>query len=156
MDRRAQVETRRNRDVAELVAEWRGITDAMVAYMGHAGDRPINDIIIHEQDLRGALGAHGAADTPAAQHVRDRFAQRLAGRVTDLPPLELRGQRWTWRSADGEPAAVVAATDADLARALVSRRSAAQLRSWTVAGDIEPYLEGFAILGNLPSSDLHE
>ncbi|WP_328856040.1 maleylpyruvate isomerase family mycothiol-dependent enzyme [Williamsia herbipolensis] len=152
----AQVEARRDRSVTELVAEWRGITDAMVAHIRSSGDRPVNDIVIHEQDLRGALGAHGATDTPAAQHVRDRFAERLAGRIAELPPLELRGQRWTWRSADGDPAAVIAATDADLARALVSRRSAAQLRSWTVAGDIEPYLEGFAILGDLPSTDLHE
>lgn len=152
----AQVEARRDADVTDLIAEWRGLTDAMTEHLRAEGDRPINDIVIHEQDLRGALRIHGATDTSAAQHVRDRFARRLGDRLTDLPVLELRGSRWTWRSTDGDPAAVVVASDADLARALVSRRSAAQLRAWTITGDIGPYLDAFAILGPLPESDLSE
>ena len=53
-------------------------------------------------------------------------------------------------------AVVVQASDFDLARALVTRRSAAQLRSWTVRGDVTPYLDAFAMLGPLPSADLTE
>ena len=152
----AQVEARRDADVTDLIAEWRGLTEAMVEHLRTAGDRPINDIVIHEQDLRGALRIHGATDTPAAHHVRDRFAGRLGDRLGDLPCLELRGNDWDWRSADGEAAVVVAASDADLARALVSRRSAAQLRAWTISGEIGPYLDAFAILGDLPETDLSE
>ena len=44
----------------------------------------------------------------------------------------------------------------DLARALVTRRSAAQLRAWTVRGDVAPYLDAFAMLGPLPAADLTE
>ena len=139
-----------------LIAEWRGLTDAMVEHLRTVDDRPINDIVIHEQDLRGALRIRGATDTAAALHVRDRFAGRLGDRVDGLPTLALRGTRWNWRSADGEAAVVVAASDADLARALVSRRSAAQLRAWTVVGDVEPYLDAFAALGTLPTIDLAE
>jgi len=51
---------------------------------------------------------------------------------------------------------LVRAGDFDLARALVTRRSAAQLRSWTVRGDIEPYLDAFSLLGPLPEADLTE
>jgi hypothetical protein len=51
---------------------------------------------------------------------------------------------------------VVRAPDFELARALMARRSAAQLRSWTVTGDVAPYLAAFATLGTLPSSDLAE
>lgn len=152
----AQVDARRDRDVAELIAEWRGLTDAMVAHLRASGDRPINDITIHEQDLRGALRIRGATDTAAAHHVRDRFAARLGDRVTGLPTLALRGTDWRWRSSDDEPTVVVAASDADLARALVSRRSAAQLRAWTVTGDVTPYLDAFAMLGGLPDTDLAE
>jgi hypothetical protein len=50
----------------------------------------------------------------------------------------------------------VAASDFDLTRALMTRRSAAQLRAWTRRGDIEPYLPAFATLGDLPTADLGE
>ncbi len=48
------------------------------------------------------------------------------------------------------------ASDVDLARAALSRRSAAQLRSWTVSGDVARYLDCFAFLGALPEADLVE
>ena len=51
---------------------------------------------------------------------------------------------------------VLRAPTFDLTRALVTRRSAAQLRSWTVRGDVTPYLDAFAMLGPLPSTDLTE
>ena len=51
---------------------------------------------------------------------------------------------------------VLRAPDFEFARALVTRRSADQLRSWTAQGDVEPYLDGFALLGPLPPVDLAE
>ena len=44
----------------------------------------------------------------------------------------------------------------DLARALTSRRTADQLRSWTRRGDVAPYLDAFARLGPLPTAPLPE
>jgi uncharacterized membrane protein len=69
--------------------------------------------------------------------------------------VALSGDHWTW----GDPATadtVLRAPDFDLARALVTRRSAAQLRAWTVRGDVEPILAAFALLGSLPAVDLTE
>jgi hypothetical protein len=151
-----QVDARRGRDIPTLVAEWRGITEPMRAYMREHGTRPLGDVVIHEQDLRGALGTPGAHDTPGLAAIRDRMLRRFAPRVADLPTLALEGDRWRWRSGDREPAAVVRAADFELARALMARRSAAQLRSWTVAGDLDPYLPAFATLGGLPERDLSE
>jgi hypothetical protein len=76
----------------------------------------------------------------------------------DLPPIALVGDAWTWTSqGEADDAAVlVRAPDFDLARALVTRRSAAQLRGWTVRGDVGRYLDAFAMLGALPSVDLTE
>ena len=41
-------------------------------------------------------------------------------------------------------------------RALLARRSADQIRSWTRSGDVEPVLDAFATLGSLPQDDRHE
>lgn len=151
------VTERRDHDVAALVREWRGVTEPMRAYL-RENPRPLGDVIIHEQDLRGALAVPGAQDTPGLHAIRDRFVPRFGGRVATLPPLALVGAAWSWASA-GSPddaAVVVRAPDFDLARALVTRRSAAQLRGWTVRGDVGPYLDAFAMLGPLPAADLTE
>ena len=154
-----QVQIRRDRDVPALVAEWQAVAEPLRAWMRANTTRPLNDVVIHEQDLRGALGAPGAQDTPALQALRERYTGRLGDRVTDLPPIALVGDDgWAWVSRGGvdDAAMVLRALTFDLTRALVTRRSAAQLRSWTVRGDVEPYLDAFAMLGSLPTADLAE
>ena len=152
-----QVARRRDRDVGALVEEWRSVAGPLRDWMAAHGTRPLFDVTIHEQDLRGALGAPGAQDTPAMAAVRDRYAARLADRLRGRPPLSLVGERWRWDSEPGtEPAVVVRAPDFDLTRALLARRSAHQLRAWTVPGDVEPYLDAFTALGPLPETDLSE
>ena len=153
------VTERRGRDVAALVAEWQAVAGPLRDWMAANTVRPLGDVIIHEQDLRGALGVPGGQDTEGLHAIRDRFVDRLAPRVADLPPIALVGEQgWTWASHGGvdEAATVLRAPDFDLARALVTRRSAAQLRAWTVRGDVAPYLDAFAMLGPLPSADLTE
>jgi len=146
----AQVDARAGRGTAPLIAEWRGNTGPLRAWMAEHGVRPLNDVVIHEQDLRGALGIPGAHDTAALSALRDRFAGRVADAVAaaGLAPLGMRGG--TWSHGPEDAAVVVRAPDFDLARAVVARRSADQLRSWTVRGDVEPYLDCFATLGPLP------
>jgi uncharacterized protein (TIGR03083 family) len=153
-----QVARRRGRDVAALVAEWREVAEPLRAAMRENGPRPLGDLIIHEQDLRGALGVPGGQDTPGLHAILDRFVPRFAARVADLPPVALVGDGWSWasRGTPDDAAVVVRASDFDLARALVTRRSAAQLRAWTVRGDVTPYLDAFALLGSLPTTDLTE
>jgi uncharacterized protein (TIGR03083 family) len=152
------VTERRGRDVAALVAEWQEVAEPLRAWMRANTVRPLGDVIIHEQDLRGALGVSGGQDTEGLHAIRERFVGRLGPRVADLPPIALVGEHWTWTSAGtvDDAATVLRAPDFDLARALVTRRSAAQLRAWTVRGDVAPYLDAFAMLGPLPAADLTE
>lgn len=149
-----QVESRRDRDVAALVEEWRGITEPMQAYLRDVSPRPLGDVVIHEQDLRGALGASEAQDTPGLAAIRARMVGRFAHQVNGMPVISLEGETWSWRSGDGVPAVVVRASDFDLARMVMSRRSEAQIRGWVVQGDVGPYLPAFAALGGLPEQDL--
>lgn len=152
----AQVGARADHDVASLVAEWQGVTAPLSDWMARHGTRPLADVIIHEQDLRGALDEPGAQDNPGLDTVRDRMAERFGARVVaaGLPPIALVGPTWECRVGDGPATTVLEASAFDLFRALVSRRSAAQLRSWVLEGDVTPYLDAFAGLGPLPAADL--
>jgi uncharacterized protein (TIGR03083 family) len=154
----AQVAKRRGLDVPALVSEWQTVTAPLQDWMVTRGTRPLGDVIIHEQDLRGALGVPGGQDSGGVRAIRDRFLLRFAERLGGLPPIALVGEGWQWVS-NGVPEAaevVVSATDFDIARALVTRRSEGQLRAWTARGDIGSYLQAFAMLGALPSVDLAE
>ena len=153
-----QVQARRGHDVAALVAEWQAVAGPLRDWMRANNVRPLGDVIIHEQDLRGALGVPGGQDSDGVRAIRERFVGRFAPRVADLPPIALVGDTWTWvsRGSADDAAVVLRASDFDLDRALVTRRSANQLRSWTVRGDVTPYLDAFAMLGPLPSADLTE
>jgi uncharacterized protein (TIGR03083 family) len=154
-----QVQVRRDRDVPALVAEWQAVAEPLRAWMRANTVRPLNDVLIHEQDLRGALEVPGGQDAEGWAAIRERFTGRLAGRVGDLPPIALVGDDgWAWVSRDAvdDAAVVLQAPTFDLTRALVTRRSAAQLKGWTVRGDVGPYLDAFAMLGPLPTTDLTE
>ena len=84
-----QVATRRDHDIAALVTEWEGLSGPLQEWMREHGTRPLSDVIIHEQDLRGALGVPGGQDSGGVRAVRDRFLPRFAARVDDLPPIAL-------------------------------------------------------------------
>jgi uncharacterized protein (TIGR03083 family) len=148
----AQVDARRDRSAAELVAEWRALAPGLVARMADHGSRPLNDVVIHEQDLRSAVDRPGARDTAGFAVVRERMAERF-GRAAPAG-IALVGDGWRWGPPDAPTR--LRASDFDLGRALCSRRTAQQLRSWTRTGDITPYLPAFAGLGDLPDEELPE
>lgn len=156
----AQVDARADRTPAQLLEEWDATAPRLVTWMRARGTRPLNDVVIHEQDLRGALGRPGGRGSQGLATVRQVMAGRLGAKVEGLPPLALvaTDEDWSWCS-DGpvEDAAVrVEASGFDLGRALVSRRTPQQLASWTVTGDVSAYLPAFAHLGPPPEAPLPE
>ena len=153
-----QVDERKDRSVADLLEEWATVADPLRQWMRENTTRPLGDIVIHEQDLRGALGVSGGQGTDGLAALRDRMVGGFGEQVQDLAPIALIGDEWSW-CASGVPedaAVVVRAPDFDLTRALMTRRSADQRRSWTERGDIGPYLSSVAALGPLPETDLTE
>ncbi len=150
-----QVEDRRGARVDDLLAEWAADHDAVVAHLA-ADPRALGDLVIHEQDLRGALAVPGARDSDGVVAVRESLARRFGKAVADRAPVRLESATWTWQSHDGEPGVVLQADAFDLFRALTSRRTAEELRSWVLDGDVEPYLDAFAGLGPLPEQPLPE
>jgi uncharacterized protein (TIGR03083 family) len=153
-----QVDHRAGREPADLVAEWLALTQPMQDWMREHGSRPLNDAVIHEQDMRGAVDRPGGRDTDGLVAVRELMAERFATRVraAHLAPVELRSPVWIFSTGDGDPGLELFAPEFDLTRALMTRRTADQLRQWSTAGTIDPYLPVFASLGPLPDRPLPE
>ena len=153
-----QVDARRDRPAADLLAEWHALAEDLESWMVERGSRPLNDVVIHEQDLRSAVDRPGARDSEAYATVRDRMVARFQSRLEGLPPIALVGPAWTWCSSGAveEAGVVLEASDFDLGRALMSRRTPDQLRAWTTRGDVTAHLQAFAGLGDLPQDPLPE
>ena len=135
-----QVQIRRDRDVSALVTEWQAVAEPLRAWMRANTVRPLNDVLIHEQDLRGALEVPGGQDTEGWAAIRERFTGRLAGRVADLPPIALVGDTLDVglprrrRRRRGGAASTHVRPDPRAGHPPLGRPAA----SWTVRGDVRP------------------
>jgi uncharacterized protein (TIGR03083 family) len=153
----AQVDARREQSVADILDEWNENApkvEAMVNNFGSAGVQLVADEVTHEHDIRGAVALPGARDSDAAdaalQWLIDGLGQRLPS------GLRLAAGNQEWVIGPGEPAATVTAPDEfEVLRALIGRRSAAQVAAWHWDGDPTPYLPVLAPWG-LRDTDLVE
>lgn len=153
----SHVDNRAGASLAEVLDEWEADAPGLEAYLRDVDTRPLNDVIIHEQDLRGALAAPGARESGGIRLVRETLARRLAGYLPPhAAPVRLQAPEWSWSSGAGQPGVVLQAPAFDLFRAVTSRRTAEQLRSYVEAGDLAPYLDAFSGLGPLPERSLPE
>lgn len=154
------VDQRSGASLQDVLDEWAGVADQVEELVGSTDTSPLGDVIIHEQDLRGALRQPGARDTKGLDLVRADMLGQLDSAIDDsLAPLTLRAvdSDWSWTSSgESDPSAVLQAPLFDLTRAVLSRRTEAELTEWTSQGDVSPYLPAFAHLGPLPGGVLPE
>jgi uncharacterized protein (TIGR03083 family) len=142
-----QVAERADRALPEILDEWtrRGPDlDALLRQIG--GIDGVKRIPIdqwtHEQDVRGTLGCPGGKDAPVVAWAVETMVPGFgdgwaeAGRA----PARVVATTGEWMLGDGEPVATLRASDFELARILVGRRSRTQaLASWE--GDGEPFVD---------------
>jgi uncharacterized protein (TIGR03083 family) len=142
----AQVEARRDRSVADILAEWdeqAPAVEVLLDAIGDPGRQAVADVASHEHDVRVALGAPGARDSDAVHIGLGFFAPHLvesaAGRGIVLRVEAGGGLSWgpddAPTSLRGEPF--------DLFRAISGRRSPHQLRAMRWEGDGEAALAAF-------------
>jgi uncharacterized protein (TIGR03083 family) len=155
----AQVEARRDRSMAELLDEWDGVAGRLESGL-RAGSLPVPmafDVITHEQDLRGALGAEPIPDPEAYRFVIDGFCARLDRVVprAGLAALQLIDTGGTW--CRGTPGGVQArAPEFEWFRALTGRRSGSQVARFEWSDDALPYLDLLSPFGPLRTSDVSD
>jgi uncharacterized protein (TIGR03083 family) len=156
-----QVAQREGCSLSDVLAEWRERTPALVAMLATPGlvDASAFDLLVHEHDLRGALGLAGPSDEAAVFGVTSRVTGRVDHlvRKAGLPPLRLVGDSSSWVCGD-EPGVGVTGTASTMEwfRCLFGRRSPAQIRTYEWSGDPEPYFDLLNLFGPLPSADVTE
>jgi uncharacterized protein (TIGR03083 family) len=105
----AQVEARRGRSPAELVAEWSEVAPQVEAFAQHfpgrVGAQWVLDLTTHEHDIRAALGHPGARDSEGVAIGVEFMVHGLAASVTarGLAPLEVRVPGQSWVVGTGQP-----------------------------------------------------
>jgi uncharacterized protein (TIGR03083 family) len=156
----AQVAGRTDAPLADLLAEWDEgapqFEEALRLVGGAMANIAVADVWNHEQDLRGALGVEGGRDAAAELCAIDGALARqpVAGAIEAAGLAPLRCVAGTHESASGEgtPGATLTAEPFEVARALVGRRTDAQLRAYRWEGDAEPYVALLA--SNAPATPL--
>jgi uncharacterized protein (TIGR03083 family) len=137
----AQVASRTDRSLAEVVAEWNEVAPAMEeAFVAFGGlpDQLVFDTTTHEHDLRGAVGATGAHRAGqveiALRWAADAWA---AGPAPAAGPLRLVAGDVEVVLGTGAPVATVRADGLEALRALTGRRSWEQVAAldWDAAAD---------------------
>jgi uncharacterized protein (TIGR03083 family) len=144
----AQIVARRDLPLKDVVVEWNEVApavEAMAGAFGAAGFQWVGDQVIHEHDVRGALGCPGARDSETIdiglRFMVPGFLDAVA--ALGVPILEVQAGGRAWRSGEGEPAVRLPLEPFEALRSLCGRRSPDQLRSLPWTGDPEPYLEAF-------------
>lgn len=146
------VTTRRSQPLADTFAEWDAITERLLPIV--RGEQPapqavpfiqyvpVNDVIIHMHDIRGALGRPGDRDSALVSLGLSSFFVSFALRVSarGLPPVRMRYDGKERVTGEGEVGATWSGERFELWRALAGRRSNAQIAAMQWEGDAEPYI----------------
>jgi hypothetical protein len=98
----------------------------------------------HEQDVRGAIDRPGNRSDDRAKFCVQALAG-LRGESWQHAPVEVIGDSGTWLLGQGEPQIILKGSDYDLARALLGRRSRAQVQAMDWTGDPAPILDHFVV-----------
>ncbi len=163
-----QVRERSSRSVVELVDEWGSASS--ILWSMFRGERPvapfpitpdvapsvaINDVVVHEGDVREALGLGPAPETTALSLALTNYSFMAAVKVQSagLPALRLRYEDREKVIGAGEPVATLTGTRHDLVRVLASRRSREQILAMEWDGDPSPYVDLLPAYGVVESGD---
>jgi uncharacterized protein (TIGR03083 family) len=109
----------------------------------------VADLVVHDLDVRGALGRQDGRDAAAMGLTLDYYAHALGDRILEagLAPLRLDTPEGAAVAGGDDATTTVRTSRFELVRALTGRRSADQVRAYDWVGDPAPYLERFSAYG---------
>jgi len=139
----AQVERGRGMATADLLERW--TEQAAVFESFPLPPQAVIDLTTHEQDIRGAVDQPGARDTDEIQFAFELLAQRA---VEEVPGLRVEADGTTFGPDDAT--STLRGDRYDLYRAMMGRRSPAQLRALDWGGEPLAAVEAVAVFGPAP------
>jgi uncharacterized protein (TIGR03083 family) len=161
----AQVASRKGTVIADLLAEWErhapNVEGLLGAVPAASGLRVIADMVTHEHDVRGALGAAGERESGGVDAALQTYVMGLDARLKGnaLGPLRLMAgsQEWVIGVGDGdsEPAATLRTDPFELFRAVSGRRSRTQVEDLDWDGASAAFIDHFPQYA-FPAADLVE
>jgi uncharacterized protein (TIGR03083 family) len=149
-----QVEERRLRDLPALVSEWRTATTDVLPLL--RGDTPvpatlppfvgfmlIGDLVVHETDIRAALGLPRAMPSKALSLALVAYSFSLENRIRilGLPALVLAYDGKERRIGEPPVGATLTADRHELVRVLAGRRTGEQILGLAWAGEPGPFVD---------------
>ena len=148
---------RAGRSLDELDTEWASANDTIAGMVNGGGAVLFDDLVVHEHDLRGALGVPNHSALDASIMVPSSLASCVAALETaGLGSIEVRSAEGTWRSHDAAPGWVLEVIPWEAVRVIYSRRTADELRSLGGSDNIEAYIGLLDAHLPLPTSSLGE
>jgi hypothetical protein len=141
----------------ELADEWVGANETIAGMVNGGGAMLFDDLVVHEHDLRGALGVPDHSSLDANVMVPSSLASCVAALETaGLGSIEVRSAEGTWRSHDAEPGWVLEVSPWEAVRVIYSRRTADELRAIGGSDNIEAYIAVLDAHLPLPVVSLNE
>jgi hypothetical protein len=141
----------------DLATEWVGANDTINEMVSGDGAVLFDDLVVHEHDLRAALGVPDHSALDAAISVPRSLDSCVAALETaGLGSIEVRSGSDTWRSHDAEPGWVLEVSPWEAVRVLYSRRTADELRALGGSENIEAYIALLDAHLPLPKTSLNE
>ena len=140
----AQVERGRGTSTADLLERW--TEQAAVFESFPLPPQAVIDLTTHEQDIRGAVDRPGARDTDEVQFAFELVAQRA---VEVVPGLRVEADGVAYGPEDAT--STLRGDRFDLYRAMMGRRSPAQLRALDWGGEPLAAIDAVAVFGPAPA-----
>jgi uncharacterized protein (TIGR03083 family) len=147
----AQVGARQHQSVADLVAEWESRVPAIqeIPLTSRSWFPMLHDVLSHEADIRGAIGAPRIApDIVAAAW--PLLAPALERQLAPLGTVQLELDEQPSLIGSGDPDLVVETSQYDFWRGYFGRRSVGQLRRWVRRGDAEAFAAALPVFTPRP------
>jgi hypothetical protein len=151
------VAERRDRPTAELIEEWSQCDAGVEPILGTEGLLLV-DLVVHEGDLRGALGRSGARDADEVTFVLPLILRSLAPSLlaAHLGAITVEADGESWRTHDAEAGWTLLVDPWEATRLLESRRTASELLAAPARGDATPYVAVLDAHLPLPPRSLDE
>jgi len=151
------IAARSGNSLEQLSDEWAACNETIAGMVNGGGAMLFDDLLVHEHDLRGALGAPDRTVADADLVVSRCLASCVTAlEAGGLGSIEVRNADGVWRSHDAEPGWILEVSSWEAMRVLYSRRTADELRAHGGSANIEAYIALLDAHLPLPTSSLNE